>query len=348
MRQGSVTWLLIGLVVMTATGSARAEDSAELLIRGRTWAEDVIDRVLGRDSGGEEAAEEAQPPPATAADSRKGGPGSSRRSATLLREGSASASEGLLSKLASIASSPRLASTAPTYERGDVTFDYDVTTGGLGVQDSVAAPDPQSTRISISELLQNDFGLSCAGSCELPKINKLQMTGFSGNANIQSITQRGGFLYIAAASAGESATFDYEVFDRGSGTRSSVQVKIWFGNRKPQARDDDLVVFANSQSLFDISALLANDSDPDGDPLDLVRVWYPQNGQVSLRDVDGVLKVFFEPDKDFVGEAYFNYTIADLSAAQGVVVAGVGAASLSERMTFARGIVRVRVLASPS
>lgn len=253
----------------------------------------------------------------------------------------------MLSTLTIGGASQLLGSRSPTFERGDVTFDYDLKTGVLGVEDSVAAPDRQSVRISITDLLQNDLGLRCASSCEFNKTNKLQLTRFSDDDNIASITQKGSFLYIEAAYPGEKAVFNYDVFDRNSGMTSRVQVNIWFGNRKPQARNDDLVAFANSESVFDIAALLANDSDPDGDPLDLVRVWYPQNGQVFTREVDGQIKVFFQPNKDFVGDAYFNYTVADLSSAQNVLVAGPGAAS-PERMTFARGIVRVRVLASPS
>ena len=93
--------------------------------------------------------------------------------------------------------------------------------------------------------------------------------------------------------------------------------------------------------------LLGNDRDRDGDLLDLVRVWCPKDGRVFMREVDGELKVFFQPDAGFTGVAYFKYTIADLSDPEDVLVAGPGAPS-PERMSFAEGIVRVRVLASPS
>jgi Cadherin-like domain len=111
------------------------------------------------------------------------------------------------------------------------------------------------------------------------------------------------------------------------------------------------VAQANQVTSYDLSELLGNDRDRDGDRLELVRVWCPLGGRVFTEEVDGELRVFFQPDANFTGVAYFNYTIADLDDPAAYRVAGLrnrGALGLPERKTFAHGLVRIRVVASPS
>lgn len=233
------------------------------------------------------------------------------------------------------------------YRRGKVSSDFGLRSDELGMDDRVAVTRADRVRIKIKDLLSNDFGLECNRQCNLKNANKLRMTTFAGNDNIKQILQKGSFLYVEAEERQKKSTFTYRVFDRDSGASSDVQVNIWFGNRAPKARRDKLMAFANTESVYDVADLLGNDRDRDGDALDLVRVWCPTGGRVSMREVNGERKVFFQPDPDFTGAAYFKYTVADLSDVEDLLVAGPGAPS-PERKSFAEGIVRVRVLASPS
>ncbi|MCL2658609.1 MAG: retention module-containing protein, partial [Betaproteobacteria bacterium] len=86
-------------------------------------------------------------------------------------------------------------------------------------------------------------------------------------------------------------------------------------NRPPHAADDTARTPAGKPVIIDV---LANDSDPDGDPLHITHVdGQPiapgetvnvDNGTVTLND-DGT--VTFTPDPDYHGDAHFDYTVDD-------------------------------------
>ena len=229
------------------------------------------------------------------------------------------------------------------FHLGKVSSDFGAKQEGLGVEDHVRMARAGRVRIDVKDLLQNDLGWACDGSCNLKKTNKLDLKSFVGHHNIKLIVQKGKFIYVQAEERRKKSILTYRVRDKATGATADVRVNVWFGNRLPRTRRDKLVGFANTENVFDVSDLLGNDRDRDGDLLDLVRVWCPKDGRVFMREVDGELKIFFQPDDGFTGVAYFNYTIADLSDADDVLFAGP-----AERKTFAQGLVRVRVLASPS
>ena len=53
---------------------------------------------------------------------------------------------------------------------------------------------------------------------------------------------------------------------------------------------------------------MANDTDPDGDPLSITFVGNPTNGSVSLGDDQ---LITFTPNRDFQGQATFQYIVTD-------------------------------------
>jgi outer membrane protein OmpA-like peptidoglycan-associated protein len=83
-----------------------------------------------------------------------------------------------------------------------------------------------------------------------------------------------------------------------------------FINRPPDARDDQ------SETPFNVAAViqvLANDTDPDGDTLQVVARTQPANGFVDPGPNGSLV---FVPNPGFVGSNTFTYTIADPSGAQ--------------------------------
>lgn len=233
------------------------------------------------------------------------------------------------------------------YHLGKVSSDFGSKQEGLGVEDHVRMARAGRVRIDIKDLLENDLGWSCEGSCDFEKTNKLDLKAFAAIHNVKLIVQKGKFIYVQAKERRTKSIFTYTVHDKATGATADVQVNVWFGNRLPRTRRDKLVGYADTENVYDVSDLLGNDRDRDGDLLDLVRVWCPKDGRVFMRQVDGELKVFFQPDEGFTGVTYFKYTIADLSDPDDVLFAGPGAPA-REHKTFAEGLVRVRVLASPS
>ena len=100
-------------------------------------------------------------------------------------------------------------------------------------------------------------------------------------------------------------TFDYTVADGHQGTASAT-VTITVDNASPVAVDDEAVTDTNTQVTIDV---LANDSDPNGDPIRVISATDPANGSVTIED-DGSL-TYYAPAPGFKGPDNFDYTIAD-------------------------------------
>ena len=79
-------------------------------------------------------------------------------------------------------------------------------------------------------------------------------------------------------------------------------------NGAPRAADDDgFVTEFETPIRLDVETLLANDSDPDADPLTITSVQNVENGTVTL---DGTT-ILLTPDKGFSGEVSFEQTVSD-------------------------------------
>jgi VCBS repeat-containing protein len=99
--------------------------------------------------------------------------------------------------------------------------------------------------------------------------------------------------------------FTYVVADGQGGTATAtVTVNVATVNHPPVAVGGS--VTTNEDVALTI-AVLANDSDPDGDPLALESVTQPSNGFVTTSEAN----VTYTPNKDFNGEDAFTYTVAD-------------------------------------
>jgi VCBS repeat-containing protein len=91
------------------------------------------------------------------------------------------------------------------------------------------------------------------------------------------------------------------------GDRTAVGTILDDDNRAPDAVNDAFSTGFQTPLETAISALLANDTDADGDTLSLVSVQNAQNGTVAI--VDG--KVVFTPAAGFSGPASYSYTVND-------------------------------------
>ncbi len=81
-------------------------------------------------------------------------------------------------------------------------------------------------------------------------------------------------------------------------------------NEPPVAvNDDDRIVFMNTPITFSVASLLANDIDPNGDPLTLTGVGSASGGAVSFNSA--AQTVTFTPTTGFTGAARFGYAIDD-------------------------------------
>jgi len=101
------------------------------------------------------------------------------------------------------------------------------------------------------------------------------------------------------------ATFSYTISDgQGGMATATVTVAVGVGNRPPVAQPDGATV---GTAAVDIP-VLANDSDPDGDPLTVTVVAPPAQGTVTINP-DGSLH--YTPPPGFVGEVTITYEVSD-------------------------------------
>ncbi|MEE4295566.1 MAG: Ig-like domain-containing protein, partial [Wenzhouxiangella sp.] len=139
-----------------------------------------------------------------------------------------------------------------------------------------------------------------------PDGDSLTIINVSAPANGQAMISGGAVSYTPAAGFFGNDQFTYTVEDGfgGEGT-AMVTVAVARANEVPVANDDSFAVEQDSSgNPFDV---LANDSDPDGDPLTIVNVSVPANGQAVINGES----VVYTPAAGFVGTDEFAYTVED-------------------------------------
>jgi hypothetical protein len=82
-------------------------------------------------------------------------------------------------------------------------------------------------------------------------------------------------------------------------------------NDAPLAKRDEVAITNNQAETIDV---LANDEDPDGDKIRIVKVNSPSSGQATIAD-DGS-SILFTPQANHTGAVSFSYTIADVKDEQ--------------------------------
>lgn len=165
--------------------------------------------------------------------------------------------------------------------------------------DSVSMVQNSALTLAATELLQNDSG------------DGLTLTAVSTEAaNSVSLNADGTILFTPAADLSGQTTFNYQVQDQyGNQAIETVQVAVnAVPNQAPIAQADQLTTNKNTALSIAASELLANDSDPEQQPLLLTSVSAGNNGTVTLSADNTVL---FQPNADFAGVADFSYTVFD-------------------------------------
>ena len=121
-----------------------------------------------------------------------------------------------------------------------------------------------------------------------------------------SVTVAGGTVtYTPSADYHGTDRFSYTIGDGQGGTSTAeVRIAVAVVNDVPVAIDDE---GSTSEDTELVLRVLANDSDPDGDPLSISAVAQPANGTVTH---DGS-RVTYAPNPDFHGSDSFRYTASD-------------------------------------
>lgn len=123
-----------------------------------------------------------------------------------------------------------------------------------------------------------------------------------------SLTENGNgsFTYTPEGNFNGSDSFDYRVCDTaGECDTASVSITVNPVNDPPVANGDNATTPKNTEVTI---AVLANDSDPDGDSLDVTGVTDPSHGQARVNEDETVT---YNPNQGFTGSDSFTYTISD-------------------------------------
>lgn len=116
----------------------------------------------------------------------------------------------------------------------------------------------------------------------------------------------GAVTYTPAPGFDGIDTFTYTVSD-GNGLTHSATVTVTV-NAQPDAPNAVDDAATTNEDMAVIIPVLANDTDPDGDPLAVSQVGLPGNG-TALDNGDGTIT--YTPNPDFNGTDTFSYTISD-------------------------------------
>lgn len=142
-----------------------------------------------------------------------------------------------------------------------------------------------------------------------PDGDPVSLTGMSMPAHgALTLTPEQRFVYAPAPGFIGPDSFTYAIRDGNGGTATGqVDVTVVRSNAPPVATADQAASSGGAVTLD----LLANDNDPDGDPLQLTALTLPIEGQIAVNP-DG--RVTYTPRAGFSGEDTFTYQVSDGTA----------------------------------
>ncbi len=112
--------------------------------------------------------------------------------------------------------------------------------------------------------------------------------------------------YTSSSGFTGTDTFNYTVSDGKGGTATAkVTVTVSTPPNHPPVAADDTASTAKNKAVT--IAVLANDTDPDGDPLTIMSVSIASNGSVTAT----ATRVTYTPNRNFLGTDSFTYSITD-------------------------------------
>ena len=254
---------------------------------------------------------------------------------------------------------------------GDASFTYTPSAGFVGddsfaytVRDAQGTPASAEVTISVvpnagTTVATDDVVQIVAGGSVIVPVLANDLAADGGALEIIAISMPGHGVvnvlpdqtirYVPQSGFTGIDSFTYTVTDgQGSSASATVTVKVLAKNSPPVAAADTFSVEAGQPTVL---AVLANDSDPDGGPLQIVGFTMPSHGSLVFNP-DRTFT--YTPAAGFLGQDQFTYTIRDnrsdsAVAAVTLVVAEVieSPIAFGEQVTTEAGLpVTIDVLAN--
>jgi hypothetical protein len=146
-----------------------------------------------------------------------------------------------------------------------------------------------------------------------------------------TVGSTGAFTFTPDVDFNGTATFTYTVSDGTDTDTGSVTITVNAINDAPTVENDTASTAPDTAVIIQVATLLANDTDDDGDDLEVTAVSGETNGTAALDDNGTPTDpaddfVTFDPADGFTGTATFDYTVSDgTDTAVGTVTVTVGA-----------------------
>lgn len=153
-------------------------------------------------------------------------------------------------------------------------------------------------------------GVQLSSPVPVPASSTAPVTITSSSTIAQALPTRSGTT-LCVTMAGTASTPTYTFRSKEAPTERPVVTATWLADADPVAEDDVAVVASGEAAVIDV---LANDSDPDGDPLAVDSVvQQPEHGQVVVvATAAGVAKaVQYTPEAAFCGTDRLRYRVTD-------------------------------------
>ncbi len=139
-----------------------------------------------------------------------------------------------------------------------------------------------------------------------PDNDALTITAVTQPAHGALVNSGGVLLYTPTRGYAGPDSFSYTIGDGNGGTSSAtVTLTIIDPNQAPSAVDDHASIPSGGMTTISV---LANDSDPDGDTLEVIGVGGPVYGSAEIINGQGIR---YRADPDWCGVETFSYTISD-------------------------------------
>ncbi|MGX9354280.1 Ig-like domain-containing protein [Roseobacteraceae bacterium S113] len=201
---------------------------------------------------------------------------------------------------------------------GDDTFSYTITDGNGGFDTATVTVtveddgDPNDPPVAVDDSSETAPGtpttITVLGNDSDPDGDPITVTGVTDPANGTAVVNPDGTVtYTPDAGFSGDDTITYTISDGNGGTDTAdIIVTVTDDPNAPPVAGDDTATTEEGDPV--IIPVLANDSDPDGDPLTVTGVTDPANGSAVVNP-DGTIT--YTPDAGFVGDDTITYTISD-------------------------------------
>jgi hypothetical protein len=156
--------------------------------------------------------------------------------------------------------------------------------------------NPFQNHLALSDALLNDLA---------DESNSYSGSSSSRWADINAGGLTGNVLVVAANVGSSNDSFKIGKVELSCGEPSEPSEPA---NAAPVAENDAFTTDRNTPVTFNVSQVLGNDSDPDGDEFYPVLVAYPDHGTLSVNAYGGIT---YTPDTGFVGTDTASYKLFD-------------------------------------